>query len=37
MPRWVPILGQYDMLKIFGEVIDEGNHFIGIGHGQVSA
>ncbi len=37
MPGGMPVLGQHDMLEIPGEVIDEGNDFIGIRHGQFSA
>jgi hypothetical protein len=36
MPGGVPILGQHDMFEIFGEIIDEGNNIICIGHSQFS-
>ena len=36
MPGGMPVLGQDNVLEIFGEVIDEGNHIIASRHREVS-
>ena len=37
MAGGMPVLGQDNMFEILGEIIDEGNDLIGIGHGEISA